>query len=259
MGIRTCSEVSNILSPLKSSTPKLKRLKPNTDVVDSSKNKSLNENSDSDFKETNITDNETDSDERITTKRKSKLSLSRRYGAGSTKKTPCPVCQELIRESIINFHLDHCLGQQSDNARNSKVATRARIASKEEKHLSSKKELEVQKESNPTKHFKSGPKQDIKGNTSIELFNDDSDDELNFPLSQIHNKDQAKTTKVNETSLTLQESQLSRFSSTDTYALLNVTPDIIEESHENDNIDFSELIESNLEKAGTNTCSQSTN
>ena len=85
--IRTCSEVSNILSPLKSSTPKLNRLKPNTDAIDSSTNKPLNENSDSDFKEPNITDDDTDSDERITTKRKSKLSLSRRYGAGSTKKT----------------------------------------------------------------------------------------------------------------------------------------------------------------------------
>jgi len=188
-------------------------------------------------------------DETVTTKRKNKLSLSRRYGAGSTKKTPCPVCQELIRESLINFHLDHCLGQTSSNCEASTVVTRARIASKVEK-VTLPDNLTHDKKS-PSKTNNCGSKRVAEPDTSIELFKDDSEDELNFPLSQLHNPQNYDKNIDDNTSLPQQHSQIKRIPSADTLALLSITPDITEMSHDTDDVNFSELIDDNLQNPST--------
>jgi len=230
---RKSSDESEIFPPLSSSTPKIKRLKYDSDSdVESSVNEPLIRNKKIAGKENNSMNNEINTNESSTTKRKSKLSLSRRYGAGSTKKTPCPVCGELVRESIINFHLDHCLGQQCNSKSDSStVVTRAK--NKQESNIASpKREVHA----------------DTKGHTSIELFKEDSEDELNFPLSQLPNQNSnTSSNTIKEPSLTRQPSQLSRISSTDTFKLLNITPEIIEASLDNDDMDFSELLDNNLE------------
>ena len=245
------SEVTQKTGPLKSSTPKCNRLNRENDtyLLESSIDKPMILSSESDFDEQSVTDGDKNN-ETTTTKRKSKLSLSKRYGAGSTKKTHCPVCQELIRESLINFHLDHCLGQQTNsNCEASRVVTRARIASKVEKQITSATNLPPHKEDSHPSTNSIRSKVQVKLDTSKELFSDNSEDELNFPLSQLHNP-QNSDDKV-KTLLTKQSSQISRISSTDTFTLLNITPEIIEASNETDDINFSELIKDNLENSST--------
>lgn len=250
--IKKSSEDAEIVQPISSSTPKLHRLKRelDSDLIGSRINKPLIVNSESDSEEQVVLQNDKDSDETITTKRKSKLSLSRRYGAGSTKKTPCPVCQELIRESLINFHLDHCLGQSSSNCEASTVITRARIASKNEKVTLPDNSIPHDKKS-PSKTNICGSKRVTEPDTSIELFKDDSEDELNFPLSQLHNPPNLDKDIGGKTSLSQQHSQIKRISSTDTLALLNITPEITEMSHDTDDVNFSELIDDNLQNPST--------
>ena len=80
-----------------SSTPRGKKLTP-TSIV-SNVETPIRESSEEDSVEEN--DSRVMDNEPVPKRRKSsKLSLSRRHGAGSTKKTPCPVCQDLVRESF---------------------------------------------------------------------------------------------------------------------------------------------------------------
>ena len=100
----------NNLPPLSSSTPKIKRSSEflNTNTCSSSTVDSTYQDPqipNQTVKSENVEDPPVSKRQKI-----NKMSLSRRYGAGSTKKSQCPVCHDLIRESIMNFHLDHCLG-----------------------------------------------------------------------------------------------------------------------------------------------------
>ena len=250
--IKKSSDDAEILQPISSSTPKSHRLKHelNSNLIGTRIHKPLIVNSESDSEEQVVLPNDNDCDETITTKRKSKLSLSRRYGAGSTKKTPCPVCQELIRESLINFHLDHCLGQSSSNCEASTVVTRARLGSKVEK-VSANDNSKPHDKKSPAKTNSYGSKRVAEPDTSIELFKDDSEDELNFPLSQLHNPQNLDKDIGYKTSLPQQHSQIKRISSADTLALLNITPEITEMSQDTDDVDFSELIDDNLQNPST--------
>ena len=82
---------------------------------------------------------------------------------------------------------------------------------------------------------------DAEKRSSADLFNDYSDDDgLSFPLSQVHDKNCKSV-------VTRQTSQAS--TNSDMIKLLNVTPDIIEETDgDSPSIDFSKLIDENLQE-----------
>ena len=214
MNTEVCELVTdNNLPPLSSSTPKIKRSTQflNTNSCSSS----TVESTDQDLQIPNQTvKSENVEDEPVSKRQKTnKLSLSRRYGAGSTKKSQCPVCHDLIRESIINFHLDLCLGREDHKNPSNQAIT---------KNISIPDEMQ---------------------SSSADLFKDDSEEEFCFPLSQLHSV--VPKTKM----LTRQESHTSTISSSDTLKLLNITPDIIENlDDDSEAMDFSELIENNLKE-----------
>ena len=223
-----------------SSTPRGKKLTPTkivsnveTPMRESSEEDSVEEN---DFQ---VIDNEP-----VPKRRKSnKLSLSRRHGAGSTKKTPCPVCQDLVRESLINFHLDHCLGKHN-NTDTSTAYRKTRSVNQQEKEkdisnintvIASEERLEDKTRTQRRMI------DEINQPSSADMFKEDSEEEFNFPLSQIDHKTSNLDSK--------QVSQTSAISSS-TIKLLNVTPDIIETSEADSQlINFTELIDNNLDGA----------
>jgi hypothetical protein len=235
----------NNLPPLSSSTPKMKRSTQFLNTCSSITDESIYQDSQvpaETVKSENV------EDEPISKRQKTnKLSLSRRYGAGSSKKSQCPVCHDLIRESIINFHLDHCLGREDyeNPDSNTDASRKTRSAHKVEN------EKDIKKENRSTSQENIDGRQTLNENTSIpdemqcssaDLFKDDSEEDFCFPLSQLDNI--VPKTKV----LTRQESQTSTQSSSDT-KLLNITPDIIENlDDETEAMDFSEMIENNLKE-----------
>ena len=233
-----------ILPPLNSSTPKTKRLLTQVSNLD---NQAFTNNDNSENLNPQIIVPENikleNLEEEPSSKRQktNRLSLSKRYGAGSTKKTPCPVCQELVRESLINFHLDHCLGNQESSEHGAISCNKrtTRSNSKDKEDCLKKKEKIVSDVDIGEKEVQ-GDKchlSKINESLSADLFKDDSEDEFNFPLSQMH-----KGSEV-----TKKDSQSSAVTNSDTFKLLNVTPEIIEDSESNTQmLNFSELIEYNM-------------
>ena len=223
-----------------SSTPRGKKLTP-TKIV-SNVETPMRESSEEDSIEEN--DSQVMDNEPVPKRRKSnKLSLSRRHGAGSTKKTPCPVCQDLVRESLINFHLDHCLGKHN-NTDTSSAYRKTRSVNQQEKQeyisnintvIASGERLEDKTE---TQRLTIN---EINQPSSADMFKEDSEEELNFPLSQLDHKNSKLDSR--------QVSQTSAISSS-TIKLLNVTPDIIETSDADSQlVNFTELIDTNLDDA----------